>query len=65
MDALLGNWTQLNLVIMQLTEKEVSELLEHERNTRGRLRVMLRIYNRFSKLRSLREKKELVKDVKA
>jgi len=64
-DALLSNWAQLNLVVMQLTEKEVLELLEHERCTRGRLRVMLRIYNRYSKLRSQREKREFAKDAQA
>lgn len=63
-DELLGNWTRLNEVIMQLTEKEVADLLEHERNNRARLRAMLRIYNRYSKLRSQREKRELAKDAK-
>ena len=56
---------QLNEVIMNLTEKEVADLLEHERNTRARIRVMLRLYNRFSKVRSQREKRELAKDAKA
>lgn len=64
-DALLGNWARLNEVVMQLTECEVAELLEHERNNRGRLRTMLRLYNRFSKLRGQREKREFAKDAKA
>lgn len=64
-DQLLANWAQLNLVIMQLTEKEVLELLDHERYNRGRLRTMLRLYNRYSKLRSQREKREIGKDAKA
>ena len=64
-DKLLSNWLQLNQVVMMLRETEVAELLEHERANKARLRVLLRLYNRFSKLRSIREKKELAKDAKA
>lgn len=65
LDALLGNWSKLNEVLMQLSEDDVVKLFEHERKTRGRLRTMLRIYNRFSKLRGQREKREFAKDAKA
>jgi hypothetical protein len=61
----LANWTALNALIMKLTEKDVVVLIEHERANRGRVRVLLRLYNRFSKLRSIREKKELAHGSKA
>ena len=50
---------------MQLSEDDVVKLFEHERKTRGRLRTMLRIYNRLSKLRGQREKREFAQDAKA
>jgi len=65
LDALLGNWSKLNEVLMQLSEDDVVKLFEHERKTRGRLRTMLRIYNRLSKLRGQREKREFAQDAKA
>ena len=64
-DELLGNWAKLNEVIMNLNELEVQGLIEHERSNKARIRVMLRLYNRFSKLRSQREKRELAKDAQA
>lgn len=58
-DALLKNWALLNTELMLVNEAEAILLLTRERNNRARLRVMLRIYNRLSKLRSIREKQEL------
>lgn len=64
-EKLLANWLQLNEVIMTLQESEVEELIAYEREHKARLRVLLRLYNRFSRLRSIREKRELAKDAKA
>lgn len=52
----LKNWAVLNKAVMTLTEEQLKELLEQEQSDRARLRVMLRIYNRYSKMRSIREK---------
>jgi hypothetical protein len=59
LDALLKNWALLNVKLMEVDEDTASLLLRREKATRARLRVMLRIYNRLSKLRSIREKQEL------
>lgn len=61
---ILNNWTLLNKQLMALDEKAVHQLLEAERAGRSRVRVMLRIYNRYSKLRSQREKLELARAAK-
>lgn len=59
MDEALRDWVALNKNLMHMTEYQIALLLEHERLNRARLRVMLRLYHRFSKLRSGREKAEL------
>jgi hypothetical protein len=64
-DAVLSNWLKLNELIMELDEGEIAELFEHERNNKARLRIMLRLHNRFSKLRGQREQREIGKDAKA
>lgn len=58
-DEVLRDWVALNKGLMHITEDQIAMLLEHEKANRGRLRVMLRLYHRFSKLRSGREKAEL------
>ena len=62
---LLNNWTALNAAIMQLNEAQVQNLINLEKSERARIRVLLRLYNRFSKLRSQREKRELANASKA
>ena len=64
LEDILNNWTLLNKQLMALSEQQVHQLLEAERGGRGRVRVMLRVYNRYSKLRSQREKLELARGAK-
>jgi Xaa-Pro aminopeptidase len=64
LEAMLRNWAQLNIDVMQMEEDSVLALLELEKAGRARLRTMLRIYNRLSKLRSIREKRELAQVAK-
>lgn len=59
LDKELRDWVALNKALMTMSEEKISELLAYERVNRARLRVMLRLYHRFSKLRSIREKQEL------
>ena len=59
LDSLLKNWALLNVTLMEVDENTADLLLRREKTNRARLRVMLRIYNRLSKLRSIREKQEL------
>lgn len=58
-EALLKDWHRLNRELMELPENEILELMELEKHGRARLRVMLRLFNRFNKLRAQREKVEL------
>jgi len=52
-------WVDVNKAIMDMREEEAYEYLQREKATTGRLKLMLRLYSRFSKLRSAREKAEL------
>lgn len=65
MDDLLRNWGRLNRDIMLLSEDVILKLMAREKAARGRLRILMRLYNRMSKLRAAREKVELMKSVKA
>ena len=61
---ILSDWVRMNDAIMELTEAQVEGLLQYEKDHRARLRTMMRLYNRLSKLRSGREKVELAKCAK-
>lgn len=64
LQSLLKDWRLLGVEIMKISEEDVAKLYEMEKANRARLRVLLRIYNRFSKLRSIREKQELALSAK-
>lgn len=55
----LSTWNNLNKHIMNCSEKECQDLLKKELRGRKRKEFIYRIYARLSKLRCLREKKEL------
>ena len=61
----LQDWIGLNRALMFMSEEEVTALLKVEKKGRARLRIMMRLYHRLSKLRSMREKLELAKNAKA
>lgn len=64
-DSIVREWVKLNKLIMEIHDDKVMwELLEHERRNRRRLRVMIRIYNRASKLRSIRETADIARSAK-
>jgi hypothetical protein len=60
-DEVLRTWQSLNARIMSLDLDETKLLLEREQLHQRRLRVMLRLYSRYSRLRSIKEKAELGK----
>ena len=62
---ILNRWIELNAALMSMEEPEAAKLLEAERKGKARLRVMLRIYHRLSKLRGQREKREIAACAKA
>lgn len=62
---LLRDWVKLNKEIMFMSEEEIDALLQQELESKARLRVLMRLYNRFSKLRGAREKVTLAQNSKA
>lgn len=64
-DGLLQNWLELNRRLMDLDEADVFKLLQHEKAHKARVRIMLRLHNRLSKLRGARERAELAACAKA
>ena len=60
-EELLANWLLLTIALMQMDEQTVWELLEYESAHRARVTVLIRLYNRFSKLRGQREKSALAR----
>lgn len=59
--SLLDNWNTLNGALMALTEEQVSALLAHERENRGRLTFTLRLHSRINRLRRVRERSAIAK----
>lgn len=54
------NWRELNEAINGFTEQEVLGLLENERKNARRSTVIVRLHQRFTTLRMLRERAELI-----
>lgn len=54
------NWRELNEVINGFTEQEVWNLLAEERRNARRSTVLIRLHQRFTTLRMMRERAELI-----
>jgi hypothetical protein len=57
------NWRELNETINGFSEQEVWDLLENERKTARRSTVLVRLHQRFTTLRMLRERAELIGEI--
>ena len=57
------NWRELNETINGFSEQEVWDLLENERKTARRSTVIVRLHQRFTTLRMLRERAELIGEI--
>jgi len=57
------NWRELNETINGFSEQEVWDLLEDERKTARRSTVLVRLHQRFTTLRMLRERAELIGEI--
>lgn len=55
-----GNWHSLNDVILTATEDEIYKMMQAERKGLRRISILLRLYGRYNKLRSQRERIELL-----
>jgi hypothetical protein len=56
----LVSWGKLNQAIAELREDQVKELLDHETANGKRPDIILRLHQRFNKLRVNRERAELL-----
>ena len=57
------NWRELNEVLTDYTEQEVLDLLEDERKNARRSTVIIRLHQRYTTLRMLRERAQLIGEI--
>ncbi len=57
------NWRELNEVLTDYTEQEVLDLLGDERENARRSTVIIRLHQRYTTLRMLRERAELLEEI--
>ena len=55
------SWRSLNAKLTKLTEKEVLGLLNEERTGEQRISVLSRLHQRYTILRAIRERAEILK----
>jgi len=58
------NWRSLNAALPSLQEKELADLLEAELLTARRPAIVKRLHQRYSVLRTTRERAEIMERVK-
>lgn len=58
--AALASWHELNKHLNHLSEQDLKEMLVHEAANRRRSDVLTRIHQRFTAIRTKRERKELL-----
>lgn len=56
----LENWAVLNENVQNLDEETLSELIEKEKHGEARPQFLIRLYGRYNKLRTIRERKEIL-----
>ena len=61
----MDNWQNLNTRLPTLTEDELKAAIEREQNDLGRARFLMRMHQRYTKLRALRERVALMRTAKA
>ena len=59
-----NTWRNLNDRLPTLTEEEVLDMLNNERNTLKRVSMLERMHQRYNTLRVARERLELLKEAK-
>ena len=58
--AAMDNWAMLNKIIGSLTEEQLVEMLENEKQQRKRMMYLERIHQRYTIVRAAREREELL-----
>ena len=59
MEKYLQNWRLLNETLKVATEEQCWELFQLEQNGKHRVQFLIRIYGRYNKLRTTRERNNL------
>lgn len=59
------NWRKLNKELALLTEAEVLALLDSERAGQRRVSILERLHQRYTALRTARERMELLREARA
>jgi len=54
------NWRELNARLSSLREDELAAMIEEERRGERRATLLVRMHQRFTALRTLRERRELL-----
>jgi len=54
------NWRELNVRLSSLREDELATMIEEERQGERRATLLVRMHQRFTALRTLRERRELL-----
>jgi hypothetical protein len=54
------NWRELNARLSSLREDELAAMIEEERQGERRATLLVRMHQRFTALRTLRERRELL-----
>jgi len=58
----LHTWRSLNKELALMTEQQVLDLLTQERQGEKRLSVLERLHQRYTTLRAIRERQELLRE---
>ena len=61
----MHTWRSLNKELALLTEQQVLDLLTKEREGSKRLSVLERLHQRYTTLRAVRERQELLREARA
>jgi hypothetical protein len=61
----LHTWRSLNKELALLSEQQVLDLLTKEREGSKRLSVLERLHQRYTMLRAVRERQELLREARA
>lgn len=56
------SWRRLNEVLSQLSEEQVLDMLNEERQSSRRVTILERLHQRYTMLRAARERMELLKE---
>lgn len=58
------SWQVLAVKLPSYTEEEIAQMLDDEVKTHKRVAIARRLHQRLSKLRSMRERREIIKEMK-